>query len=181
MVKALGHFSTITRHKILVMKYCFRIGLYKQGLSHDLSKYSWSEFKIGCKYYVGTKSPNNGERKAMGMSTAWLHHKGRNKHHHEYWIDYDNKGGKAIDGVEMPRKYVAEMIMDRICASKVYEGDAYTDQMPLAYYGRGKDKDWLLHDETKRQMEFLLEMLATKGETETLKYIRYHFLKGEAI
>ena len=33
------HFKTITRHKLLVMRYCFRIGLYKQGLLHDLSKY----------------------------------------------------------------------------------------------------------------------------------------------
>lgn len=45
------HFKTITRHKLLVMQYCFRIGLYKQGLLHDLSKYSPAEFLVGCKYY----------------------------------------------------------------------------------------------------------------------------------
>lgn len=82
------HFKTITRHKLLVMKYCFRIGLYKQGLLHDLSKYSPTEFLVGCKYYQGTRSPNNAEREDIGVSTSWLHHKGRNKHHFEHWVDY---------------------------------------------------------------------------------------------
>jgi len=176
--KALGHFRTITKHKMLVMKYCFKIGLYRQGLLHDLSKYMWSEFGVGCKYYQGNQSPNNAERAENGCSTAWLHHKGRNKHHHEYWIDYDNREGKVIAGVMMPRRYVAEMIMDRICASKVYSGKIYQDTMPLAYYSNSKGKDWFLHDETKRQLEFLLTMLAKNGEEATLKYIRYQFLKG---
>ena len=46
-----GHFETITRHKLLVMKYCFECGLYEQGLAHDLSKYSPTEFIPGCIYY----------------------------------------------------------------------------------------------------------------------------------
>ena len=50
MIKALAHFHTITKHKILVMKECFRVGLYRQGLLHDLSKYSPTEFRVGCKY-----------------------------------------------------------------------------------------------------------------------------------
>ena len=81
------HFKTITKHKLLVMRYCFRIGLYKQGLLHDLSKYSWPEFRVGCRYYQGNRSPNNAEREAPGVSTSWMHHKGRNKHHYEYWVD----------------------------------------------------------------------------------------------
>ena len=82
------HFKTITKHKLMVMHYCFRIGLYKQGLLHDLSKYTPSEFLVGCKYYQGNRSPNNAEREDTGVSTAWLHHKGRNKHHYEHWVDY---------------------------------------------------------------------------------------------
>ena len=54
-MKALQHFNTITKHKILVMKECFRVGLYRQGLLHDLSKYSPSEFLVGCRYYQGTR------------------------------------------------------------------------------------------------------------------------------
>ena len=61
-MKVIRHFQTITRHKLLVMKYCFQVGLYKQGLLHDLSKYTWAEFSVGCKYYQGTRSPNNAER-----------------------------------------------------------------------------------------------------------------------
>ena len=87
-MKAIRHFITITHHKILVMQGCFRIGLYKQGLLHDMSKYSPTEFLVGCRYYKGYMSPNNAERADRGYSSAWLHHKGRNKHHLEYWIDY---------------------------------------------------------------------------------------------
>ena len=81
------HFKTITRHKLLVMHYCFRAGMYKQGLLHDLSKYAPVEFLVGCKYYQGDRSPNNAEREDTGISKSWLHHKGRNKHHFEYWVD----------------------------------------------------------------------------------------------
>ena len=80
--------KTINHHKWLVMKYCFRLGMYKQGLLHDLSKYSPVEFMVGVKYYQGTRSPNTAEREAKGYTSAWLHHKGRNKHHLEYWLDY---------------------------------------------------------------------------------------------
>lgn len=78
IIKAAEHFRTITKHKMLVMKECFQVGLYLQGLLHDLSKYTWTEFRVGCRFYQGTQSPNNAERKAKGYSSAWLHHKGRN-------------------------------------------------------------------------------------------------------
>ena len=87
-MRPISHFITITHHKILVMQGCFKVGLYWQGLMHDLSKYEPSEFWVGAKYYQGTRSPNNAEREEKGYSGAWLHHKGRNKHHYEYWIDY---------------------------------------------------------------------------------------------
>ena len=103
-MKAIGHFCTITRHKLLVMKHCFRVGLYRQGLLHDLSKYSWTEFKVGCKYYQGDRSPNNAERETTGVSLAWLHHKGRNKHHYEYWIEPDDRDEDAgtVCGGDVP-------------------------------------------------------------------------------
>ena len=79
--KAWHHFLTITQHKLLVMQNCFRVGLFKQGLLHDLSKYSPAEFLTGVHYYQGDRSPNAAEREEKGYSSAWLHHKGRNKHH----------------------------------------------------------------------------------------------------
>ncbi len=175
-MKAVGHFKTITHHKILVMKYCFRVGLYKQGLLHDLSKYTPTEFIIGCKYYQGVRSPNNAEREVRGYSSAWLHHKGRNKHHYEYWIDYGAEGEKTgLTGMRMPKKYVVEMFIDRIAASKTYQKDAYTDKSPLEYYQQGKDH-YVIHDESRRLLEFLLHMLAEHGEEKTFRYIRRKIL-----
>lgn len=179
-MKAWNHFCTITHHKFLVMKSCFRVGLYKQGLLHDLSKYSWTEFRVGAKYFQGNYSPNNAEKADKGLSLSWLHHKGRNKHHFEYWIDYAAKPcDTVIEGIQMPRNYVAEMIVDRICASRVYNGKNYTDEYPLQYYLKSKDRMWFIHKETKRQMEFLLTMLAEKGERKTLAYIKHVFLQKE--
>ena len=101
-MNALRHFGTITKHKLLVMKACFQVGLYRQGLLHDLSKYTWTEFRTGVRYYQGDRSPNNAEREAKGYSSSWLHHKGRNKHHFEYWIDYTLKPGEILGGMKMP-------------------------------------------------------------------------------
>lgn len=178
--KILGHFKTITSHKIRVMKGCFKIGLYKQGLLHDLSKYSPSEFWIGCRYYEGNRSPNNGERENSGYSSSWLHHKGRNRHHFEYWIDYSlSKDGGPLAGVKMPRQYVAEMVIDRIAASQTYNGTAYRDTDPLGYYLRGKDYlKGIIHEETAEELEKLLRILAQKGEENLYRYIRKVYLKG---
>ena len=121
-----GHFETITRHKLLVMKYCFECGLYEQGLAHDLSKYSPTEFIPGCIYYQGDHSPNEAERAAKGYTSAWLHHKGRNKHHLEYWIDYSTTK-TGLTGMKIPLRYVCEMVCDRVAASQIYLGDKYTD------------------------------------------------------
>lgn len=159
------------------MRYCFRIGLYRQGLLHDLSKYSPTEFLVGCKYYQGTRSPNNAEREDTGVSMAWLHHKGRNRHHFEYWVDYSLDSDHVIMGAQMPRKYVAEMIMDRISASRTYLGEAYTDQQPLEYFLKSKERLWFIHPNTKRDLEALLRILADHGEEKTLHYIRHVYLK----
>lgn len=172
-----GHFTTINHHKWLVMKSCFRLGLYKQGLLHDLSKYSPAEFLVGVKYFQGTRSPNNAEREDKGYTSAWLHHKGRNKHHLEYWIDYDLENG-GMTGMKMPVKYVVEMFCDRVAASKNYNREAYNDTFPLAYYKKGKGK-YMLHEETARLLEELLTMLAQKGEEETFAYIKKEILTKE--
>ena len=176
-MKALSHFKTIMHHKKLVRKGCFKVGLYWQGLTHDLSKFSPSEFIVGAKYYQGTRSPNNAEREAIGYSSAWLHHKGRNKHHYEYWIDYSSRANPpGMLPCPMPDKYIAEMILDRIAACKTYQGKAYTDKRPLEYYLGGKDPA-PLHEYTKKHLEQFLYMLAEKGEEETFRFIKKEFLK----
>ena len=174
------HFKTITQHKLLVMKYCFRLGLYWQGLLHDLSKYSPVEFLVGAKYWQGTCSPNNAERKATGVSRAWLHHKGRNKHHFEYWIDYavgkDLKGeNMPMVGMKMPEKYVAEMFCDRLAASRVYMGENYTDRSPWEYYDKYKGH-YIIHPETARQLEAALRVLRDAGEDAAFAWVKKHLL-----
>lgn len=170
------HFKTITYHKWLVMKGCSAVGLYRQGLCHDLSKYMPSEFLVGAKYFQGDRSPNNAEREAIGYSSAWLHHKGRNKHHYEYWLDYSLKnipGGMAP--APMPVRYIVEMLMDRIAACKVYEGNNYTQHSPLEYYLRGKEPA-PLHEKTKLLLELLLHMMDREGEKATYRFVKKELL-----
>ena len=157
------HYKTIRHHKMLVMKNCFRCGLYWQGLTHDLSKLAPVEFWAGAKYWQGTCSPNNAQRQAEGYSAAWLHHKGRNKHHLEYWIDYAPDGDHAMAGMRMPARYVAEMVCDRIAASKNYKGDKYTDAAAWEYYDRSRDH-YILHPETRKELETCLLILRDEGE-----------------
>ncbi len=162
-MKWLEHFQTVRHHRALVRAYCFRVGLYWQGLVHDLSKYSPTEFFVGAKYFQGNRSPNNAEREAKGYSASWLHHKGRNKHHFEYWIDYDFKDGKVLGGMEMPVRYVVEMFMDRIAACRVYQKEAYTQASAWEYHKKSRHYH-VIHPKSMAILEELLQLLAQKGE-----------------
>jgi len=170
MNKIWGHFKTITQHRHQVIYHCYKAGIFWQGCKHDLSKYSPTEFFLGVKYYSGDRSPNEGEREVCGYSRAWMHHKGRNKHHFEYWTDY-NPITREIQPIKMPMHYVIEMFCDRVAASKIYLGKAYTNKEPLAYFMKGK-RSRMIHPETSKSLEMLLVMLAEKGEEETFKYIK---------
>lgn len=142
----------------------------RQGLRHDLSKYSPTEFIPGARFFQGTRSPNERERELYGCSRAWMHHKGRNRHHYEYWNDYNPKT-RQIENVEMPVKYVIEMFCDRVAASKIYNGKDYTDACPYNYYCRIKGKN-RMHPNTEALLCELLEMLRDEGEDKTFAYIR---------
>ena len=172
-VHPIKHFKTITTHKMLVMKACFRVGLYRQGLMHDMSKYSPTEFLVGCRYWQGFQSPNNAERKIKGYSAAWLHHKGRNKHHFEYWIDYciGEDGKVYMGGCKMPLKYVAEMFCDRIAACKIYQGEQYTDASAYDYYERSRGHI-LIHPETGELIGEMLRVPKEEGKDAAFSYVR---------
>ena len=169
-MKALQHLKTICYHKYLVMQGCFKVGLYRQGICHDLSKFSPTEFMVGAKYFQGDRSPNNAEREDIGYSSAWLHHKGRNKHHFEYWTDY-NPATRKISPVKMPYNYVVEMFCDRIAASKIYLGDKYTNDAPYEYYQRGIASR-MIHPDTAAQLDKLLKMLKEQGEEKTFAFVK---------
>ena len=174
-MKAWQHFRTITHHKWLVLCGCFRVGLYWQGITHDLSKYAPTEFLNGAKYYQGTRSPNAAERDEKGYSEAWMHHKGRNRHHYEYWTDM-NRETRKYESVVMPRKYLVEMVMDRIAACRTYQGKAYTDASAFVYFEKSRDRH-LMHPQTERELHFLLSMLRDKGQEATFAYIKNSVLK----
>ena len=176
-MKVWRHFKTITKHKLLVMGGCFKVGLIGRGLAHDLSKYTPTEFWNGVKYYQGTRSPNNAEREDKGYSEAWIHHKGRNPHHYEYWTDVNLETHK-YEPVPMPRKYLVEMVMDRRAACITYQGKKYRPSSALDYFNHSRDK-WRMHPQTRQELEFLLTMLRDKGEKETFRYIKKSVLKGK--
>lgn len=112
------HFKVIVKHKIEVGKVCFKFGLYWQGLTHDLSKFSITEFAPSARYFQGIGSPIDKEKEELGYSAAWLHHKAKNKHHQWYWMDWDSR--QRPTPCQIPRKYVYEMIADWIGAGIVY-------------------------------------------------------------
>ena len=170
MNKFFSHLKTVTSHRHKVIKHCAKIGILRRGLLHDLSKYSPTEFLPGVRYYQGTRSPNEAEREQFGHSLAWMHHKGRNRHHFEYWVDYSPKT-KKNEPVKMPLVFVKEMFCDRLAASKIYQGENYTESHPLEYFERGK-QNRIIHPETSDLLESWLLMLKEKGEEETFKYIK---------
>lgn len=169
-MKFFKHLFTITRHRHKVISICFKLGIGFQGLFHDLSKYSPCEFFSGVKYYQGNRSPNAKEREVNGYSKAWLHHKGRNKHHFEYWVDISKKTG-LYEPVEMPLKYVKEMFADRIAACKIYKGKKYKDSDALDYY-ISKDSKLKMHPKTASLIESWLVKLKDEGEKKTFKYVK---------
>ena len=176
-MKAWQHFKTITRHRLIVMAGCFRVGLYWQGLTHDLSKYTPTEFMQGARHYQGVRSPNAAEREEKGYSEAWMHHKGRNKHHYEYWTDMDMVT-RVYTPVHMPRQYLVEQIMDRRAACIVYQGKRYTPASPLEYFMKSVDRN-LMHPGNKRELEYILTMLRDRGEKETFRYLKQEVLQGK--
>lgn len=165
-----GHLRTVLHHRHTVFIHCVKAGIPLRGLLHDLSKFSPTEFIPGVKYYQGDRSPNEREREVDGASRAWMHHKGRNRHHFEYWTDYNMKT-KRLEPVKMPDIFIFEMFCDRVAASKIYNKENYRDNMPLDYFLRSKHKR-VIEKTTAAKLEFLLTMLRDKGEDEVFRYIR---------
>ena len=160
------HLWTIMRHRFWVRHYCFRLGLFRQGLFHDFSKYSSEEFWTSIKYYQGSSSPIDAEVKLKGYSLVWQHHKGHNPHHWEYWIT--NLSSYKNTPIKIPYKYVLEMICDWISSGKVYAKNAgvvWTQSSPYDFYWGVKVKrgDIILHKDTKLLVEFFLLVIKFFG------------------
>ena len=168
-----AHYKTVHQHRKLVRQYCVRLGLYWQGLTHDLSKYSPIEFWAGARYFQGDRSPNDQQRREKGYSASWMHHKGRNRHHFEFWTDYGNGG---IVPIEMPKKYVAEMFCDRLAASRVYRGAEFNCGDPYKFFLFGKNRFIMMHPNTSDLLEVILLKLRDEGEDAAFEYVKHEVL-----
>ena len=138
------HLKKIITHKIYVGYYCFKFGIPIQGLLHDLSKFSPVEFFESVKYYQGDKSPIDACKKANGWSKAWMHHKGRNPHHYEYWMDDFDHGGKPL---MMPAKYAIEMLCDYLGAGRAYMGKSFNFTAEYAWWLRKRSNGLAMRPE----------------------------------
>lgn len=167
-----GHLKTVLRHKMYVADGCFKVGLLRQGIFHDVSKFSPTEFGVGIKYFDGHRSPNAIERLLNeGLTTAWLHHKGRNKHHFEYWIDYSIRPGMMVYGNRMPMKYLVEMVCDRRAACMAYNKENYNSGSAWDHYQITKHKVIMDYD-TRLVLENALWIMKTEGEDAGFKFLR---------
>ena len=128
---AVNHFKTVCIHKYWVFYYAYKCGIVWRGLKHDLSKFSYTEFSESIKYYTGTGSPIDKCKKINGVSYAWLHHKGRNDHHYEYWQDNFDNGGNPV---KMPYKCVLEMLCDYLAAGRAYQKDKFTYKSEFKWF-----------------------------------------------
>lgn len=176
--KYIKHFITITKHKWYVMRFCFKCGLYRRGILHDLSKYGLTEFFASAKYFQETSSPIDAEKKENGYSIAWQHHKGHNPHHWEYWID--NLGTYKNTPCKIPYQYVVEMICDWLGAGIVYSKqrpnyDTGYDE-PLKYYNKCKNER-IFHKETQELIEYFLNVIKEKGINEFCKQTRNLYIQ----
>lgn len=171
------HLHLINKHKYYVFKLSLKAGIPLQGLMHDLSKYSPIEFFEGVKYYNGKKSPISFCKRENGYSKAWLHHKGRNKHHFEYWYDFNAPDKTPV----IPYKYTVEMICDTIAASLVYLGKDWTKDSQLEYFKNRKDLEYI-NDKIKKILEEVYKQIAKQGIDKTinkknLKKIYYKYIE----
>jgi len=165
-----SHFKKICVHKYWVAHYCFKVGLYKQGILHDMSKFSPTEFWESVRYYKGTSSPINEAKADMGYSMAWQHHKGRNPHHYEYWTDNYDKGTTCIC---MPYEYAAELVCDWLGAARAYMGDKFTYEDELKWWKTKRASMPKMHEHILNFVDIVFNRLFD-GHFDDL-HLRYYY------
>ena len=154
------HFKKICVHKHYVRKYCWKVGLYWRGIIHDLSKFSPVEFWESVRYYQGNSSPIDACKKDKGYSKAWLHHKGRNKHHYEYWQDNFDNGGNPL---QMPFKDSVEMLCDYLGAGHAYMGKNFSYEAEYKWWLNKKKTNLAMHPVNRAFITLVLDQLCKYG------------------
>lgn len=166
MNKVLGHFLTIVKHKVHVARYCFAAGLYRQGIVHDISKFSPTEFVESVKYFQGDRSPILAAKDDLGYSMAWQHHKGRNKHHYEYWQDDFDHGGHPL---QMPFECALELVCDYLGAGRTYMDTDFSYEKEYEWWQDKKSKPLAMHPQT---IVFVEKILFQLKKTDSLTPLR---------
>lgn len=120
----------------------------------------------GLKYYKNNKtSPyKNSQKRKYGYSLAWLHHKRKNKHHTDYWFDYN----APLKAPIIPFNYCLEMVCDRIAIAKVNAGKKYSNMSPYyALWNKTRDNE-MLNRHIQGFITETLELLGAYGEKKLL-------------
>lgn len=158
MIRAFfGHLKTVIKHKFWVFYYAYKCGIPFRGLVHDLSKFHPVEFFESVKYYTGTKSPIDECKRINGYSKAWMHHKGHNKHHYEYWQDNFDNGGVPLC---MPYKETLEMLCDYLGAGRAYNGKDFTFQKEYGWWKTKVAKPLAMHEVQKMFFELVFRSMS---------------------
>ena len=160
------HFITICKHKSAVLYFGRRLGIGWRSFFHDLSKFNPIEFFGSVKYYSGTRSPIDACKEINGYSVAWMHHKGRNPHHYEYWIDNLDNGGVALD---IPNKYKIEMLCDYLAAGYIYSNGRCTFSDEYEWWITKSSNPLFMHEKTKAFFDTIFEFLNKHFGKNTLK------------
>ena len=159
MIKWLGHLKTVLLHKFWVFRYSLLAGIPWRGLFHDMSKFSPTEFCESARFYKGARSPIYYTRQANNFSKAWLHHRGRNSHHFEYWID--NPTPNYLIVLPMPFKFALELICDRLSAGRAYQKQSFSMKKQLERFDQELAPSPIIHPQTKRFIQLMFEALDT--------------------
>ena len=136
------HFHKICTHKRWVFHYCRKAGISWRGFWHDMSKFSPTEFWESVRYYQGDSSPIDAAKKDKGWSKAWMHHKGRNRHHYEYWMDNFDNGGEALI---MPFDDALELLCDYLAAGRAYMGKGFSYTAEYQWWRGKQSKPLKMH------------------------------------
>lgn len=167
MSNLLNHLKIIRTHRKFVREACFKMGLYWQGLTHDLSKYSLTELKI-CKYYTGKRSPHQVAREKLGYSPSWTHHYHTNKHHYSWWWDESETG--EIVPIKMPYRYLVESLADMLGASKAYNPENWKPQMLLDYWEQKCVGKRIMHEDSVILLNYLIHQIVRNGEDDFFEW-----------
>ena len=133
------------------------MGIVWQGLIHDLSKFLPSEFFPYAEFFFGRPRGKTGYYKPTNTGDAnfdfaWLLHQKRNKHHWQWWILPEDRGGVVI--LDMPIKYRKEMFCDWKGAGRA---QGHGDDIREWYKVNGSKMQ--LHENTRRWIEDMLGLV----------------------